>query len=72
MKCNPENSILKINAVHCVYVELCYKNFTSKYKNSNYNIDLSSIYDLPFDVIFSFFSFGPASKVPKLTHYGMV
>ena len=31
--CNPKHSILKINAVKSVYVELCYKTFTSKYKN---------------------------------------
>ena len=30
MKCNPKNSILQINAELCVYIELCYKHFTSK------------------------------------------
>ena len=43
-----KNSILQINAVQCVYVELCYKNFTSKCKKSNYNIDISNVSDLPF------------------------
>ena len=49
VKCNPKNSILQINAVQCVYVELCYKIFTSTYKKSNYNIDISNVSDLPFD-----------------------
>ena len=46
-----EKSILQINAVQCVYVELCYKTFTSKYKKSNYNIYIYNVSDLPFDEI---------------------
>ena len=46
-----EKSILQINAVQCVYVELFYKSFTKKYKKSNYNIDISNVSDLPFDVM---------------------
>ena len=49
--CNPKNSILKINAVQFVYVELCYKILTSRYKKSNRNINISNISDLPFDVM---------------------
>ena len=49
VKCNPKNSILQINAVHCVYVESCYKFFTSTYKKLNYNIDISNVSDIPFD-----------------------
>ena len=48
-KYNPKKSILQINTVQCVYVELCYKNFT--FKKTNYNIDISIISDLPFDVM---------------------
>ena len=51
VKCNPKNSILQINAVQCVYVEICYNIFTSKYKKLNYNIDISNLSDLPFDGI---------------------
>ena len=51
MKCNPKNSTLRINSVQCVYVELCYRNFTSIYKKLNYNIDISNIIDLPFDIM---------------------
>ena len=51
VKCNPKNSILQINAVQCVYVELRYKNITSKYEKLNYNIDISNVYDIPFDVM---------------------
>ena len=54
MKCNPKKSILQINAVQCVYVEFCYNIFTSKYKKSNSNIDISNVSDLPFDGIFFF------------------
>ena len=52
VKCNPKNSILQINAVQFVYVELCYKTFTSKYKKSKYNIDISNVSELPFDVMY--------------------
>ena len=45
-----ENSILEINAVQFVYVESCYKILTSK-QNLNRNIDISNIYNLPFDVM---------------------
>ena len=41
--------MLQINAAQCVYVELCYKAFTPKYKKSNYNIDISNVSDLTFD-----------------------
>ena len=34
-----------------MYVESCYKIFTSKYKFSNFNINISNISDLPFDVM---------------------
>ena len=44
-----KNSILQINVVQCVYVELCYKTFTSTYKKSNYDIDISNVSDLTFD-----------------------
>ena len=49
VKWNPKNSKLQINAVQCVYVELCYKCFTSTYKKLNYNIDISNVSDLLFD-----------------------
>ena len=51
MKCNPKNSILKINVVKILYVESCYKHFTSKYRKLNCNINISNIPDLPFDVM---------------------
>ena len=41
----------KINAVEFVYVELCYKSSTSKYKKPNSNINISKIYHLPFDML---------------------
>ena len=46
---NPKNSILKINAVQCVYVESGYKIFMSTYKKLNNNDDISNVSDLPFD-----------------------
>ena len=49
VKCNPKNSILQINSVQYVYVESCYKIFTSTYKKSNYNVDISNVFYLPFD-----------------------
>ena len=52
MKCNSKNPILKINAVQFVYVESCYKIFTSKCKKSNCNINISNISDLNFDVMY--------------------
>ena len=54
VKCNPKNSILQINAVQCVYVEPCYKIFTSTYKKSNYNDDISNVSELTFDGILFF------------------
>ena len=51
VKCNPKILILQINVVQCVYVELCYKKFTSKYKKLNYIINISNVPDLPSDGI---------------------
>ena len=51
MKCNPKILILQINAVQCVHVESCFKCFTSTYKKSNYNIDISNVSDLHFDAM---------------------
>ena len=48
VKYNLKNSTLQINAVQCVYVESCYKIFTSTYKKSNCNVDISNLSDLPF------------------------
>ena len=45
--------IIKINSVEFMYVESCYKSSTSKYEKSNRNINISKIYNLPFDM-FSF------------------
>ena len=41
----------KINAVEFMYVELCYKSSTSKYKKSNSNIKISKISQLPFGML---------------------
>ena len=49
VKGNPKNPILQINALQFVYVESCYKIFTSTYKKSNYNDDISNLSDLTFD-----------------------
>ena len=42
---------MKINAVEFMYEELCYKSSTSKYENSNSNINISNISHLPFDML---------------------
>ena len=49
VKCIQKNSILQINSVQSVYVESCYKLYTSTYKKAFYNIDISNVSDLPFD-----------------------
>ena len=42
---------MKINLVQFVYVKLSYKSLTWKYENLNRNINISNIYNLPFDVM---------------------
>ena len=43
---------MKINSVNFMYVELCYKSSTSKYKKSKSNINIFKISHLPFDMFF--------------------
>ena len=42
---------MKINALQFVYVKFSYKKLTSKYEKSNCNINISKIYDLPFNIM---------------------